>query len=916
VRSALRKLFLALDGYLSIYPNPVKSPQEILRKAVNFNGQKILKKWRKDALISSFDLQSLDEHEIIKVSSIDEIFNYRFAVHYVNEEIDDYKLGTIPVDIDPVYLNLFREQVENFLPDEFNFTDEDIQFELSVSLPCNSSMCIDNYFNFKSIPTHKNKFKEVQEEPELSGKRVVIPIHAQNDRDAIMFTANTSTHIRVCDRLINKLWESNKWFAMVSNKETFLRKIRKFREKHSYFINFDFEKEGITKPRELIITVLEEIDKKFPRVFWKDMIKLYSNYSVNVDGETIEMNRGHGLGMANSLTSCVITVFLSVVASLMQEDNNRTMKGMDFDVLSFNDDTVVSIKEELLIDFEEYFYYTAERLSMRYKREKTFWGREFVFCEEYSNVEFNNKLAYYTSALYTSCMCINITQAKQFVSSFTLIESIEGCFDFIEAEFGYEFYEDEYLEPIAFGGWFSRSLYGVDLTFYEKEKFSVENLAACRAFLCSIKRKSSKDHPFLIFNDDPILFSLPMVERLHGKKYENFWRRLYDKRQKEYNRALNDDEDIIELYEKYRKTRLKDVLAPKIITTKIKEESLIINRFDLFKSENPIKDYLLKDKAMDFLIGGYGEYKRLTNHEIQERRYYLTSTSNITLFFPSCFTPETNSLLERSYWRPERVVMAMRSLYPTYINSIPFLIDERIEEVKEKYGIKITDHLLKFLNSRDWTMSCKAIVKLSEFIREDTSPDDLYNAVLLSQLDHSTKHDGGEDEIEQDWKPQIATITNLDIRNFGNQDSDDHKIFRKYVADIFNTFIDGGTWNIIINENNMLVPVLNKAWLKECYINITAIGEIYNFEDLEKTGWFKFTTISMGEDQLLVPLNIISLPIVKFVDFETGGKNQGEVQTPIIIPQNIVTILDVESSNSDELNANDAFDLLEGFTDD
>lgn len=62
----------------------------------------------------------------------------------------------------------------------------------------------------------------------------------------------------------------------------------------------DFTKEGLTKPRNLLTIILEEMEAK-----GYDIIntKFYEGITV-LDGENwSEPVRGHGLGMANSLTT-------------------------------------------------------------------------------------------------------------------------------------------------------------------------------------------------------------------------------------------------------------------------------------------------------------------------------------------------------------------------------------------------------------------------------------------------------------------------------------------------------------------------------------------------------------------------------------------------------------------------------------
>jgi hypothetical protein len=72
-------------------------------------------------------------------------------------------------------------------------------------------------------------------------------------------------------------------------------------EKFKFSYCRDLTKEGLTKPRNLLKIMLECIKKRFED--FPVQPDFFDTYCVLVDGGNVYPPRGHGLGMANELTT-------------------------------------------------------------------------------------------------------------------------------------------------------------------------------------------------------------------------------------------------------------------------------------------------------------------------------------------------------------------------------------------------------------------------------------------------------------------------------------------------------------------------------------------------------------------------------------------------------------------------------------
>jgi len=141
----------------------------------------------------------------------------------------------------------------------------------------------------------------------------------------------------------------------------------------------DFKKEGMTKPRQLLRDCLEVLKKRYPNCEAFEYPDFYDEFPVEKDGKVYYPCRGHGLGMANSLTTLIQIIVQYMVYEEVESE-------IQLNFITHNDDIVIRIDGDES-DLEEYWSADSnvtESLGMIRNNKKSFWSKTgFVFIERY-----------------------------------------------------------------------------------------------------------------------------------------------------------------------------------------------------------------------------------------------------------------------------------------------------------------------------------------------------------------------------------------------------------------------------------------------------------------------------------------------------------------------------------------------------
>jgi hypothetical protein len=458
VRSHLRRFYLALDGYLES-ANPVMTPLEII-DLVNKgpDGISICKKIRSKSLVLSTRSTFMEQPEwfndlpAYQINDIGDVFNYQYLIDWELPDEEDYKYGLIPCHIKAEHLAEFKTALRDFLPprESFDKVDPDeILLSQSSSVALDASLKKGKHWRLQGL---NPKF----DTNGLSGKRTIVHTGPGSDRDTVILPINKSNTIKLIDRQVLQILAHMSGNGMFSDPIKIEQKLVGDRKKFNFFLNRDLKKEGLTKPRELCTAILEVLSEEYPDLDLDRYISIYDHYELIVDDQPIRMKRGHGLGMANSLTTMMqLGVFYMIQHRMLDEGFSQWDR---MGCRAYNDDFYAAFyEEEDSWLYHEHETDVFEDLSLIRESRKSWMGPESVLCEIYSQ-GYNRKESYARREILLAMACNNIVQAKAYINSLDKSfnpDILEEYIDEIIDYWGYEFCPCERKLPTSAGGWLS-----------------------------------------------------------------------------------------------------------------------------------------------------------------------------------------------------------------------------------------------------------------------------------------------------------------------------------------------------------------------------------------------------------------------------------------------------------------------------
>jgi hypothetical protein len=464
LRSSIKRFLVSMEAYYES-SNPLIPRMDLIRGASSGpQYAEYLKNLRFKSFITSSNLSILEEPtwwnkiEPLFITDIGDIFNYQYLIFF-EEEVEDYKYGFEPVNIDSETLNKFGEVLRTLVR---GIKLENID-EREILLSNSGSIALDKNFKKNKIFDLKNGRSLQFSEQRNPCKRCVVQIGPQNARDAVINQLDDLNTIKLIEFQVMALLEHLESYTVNKDLDKFDKKYIKFQKKYRWFLCRDFTKEGITKPRQILTKMLQVLNEEFPEINAFKKWRFYENFELIVDDQILKPLRGHGLGMANSLTTLMqIVIFLLVKEQYDYEPHIH--------LLTHNDDAIIGAKKAR--DIEEFWALEEEilkKLSILRNPKKSFFGKYGgVFIERYFSrfiPDLNRKESYQRRELKIAYCAANIVHAKQIISSQVYIdrEYLSLELEKIVSFWGYEFFPEEIHYPAFCGGWFNESLYGVSL---------------------------------------------------------------------------------------------------------------------------------------------------------------------------------------------------------------------------------------------------------------------------------------------------------------------------------------------------------------------------------------------------------------------------------------------------------------------
>jgi len=452
VQAAINHVLIALKGYYKS-DNPIMPFHDLKYWAFSIDGAAILKKIRKQSYVKSIrgsfytDPEWLNTLPIYDIKEIGDIFNYQYCFPWNVTDEQDYLIAFSPLQFGEGSLDLFRQKAREMLHE---CSEIDPLDEREIFLNLSSSVAQDNgKTNFHYLCKHNHlKFSERR----TSGKRTLITTSPGDGRDAIINEVEDLNTIQYIEYQLDKVLQNTylREYLVNRNEEEFRKKYELFIDNNRYFLMRDIKKEGLTKPKVLLKIMLEELYRRYPNC------KAFS-YTSFYDGPWFEgdtTGRGHGLGMANNLTTLMQIILFKMLIEITSE------AGLDikYDMICHNDDIIIGVncEEDLLDDAINFDCQVLEDSGIIISKDKSFhspYGG--VICERYIDKydRWHKKQSYIEREKLLLYTCCNVVHLKSMLSSFYSKFSDDINIGELAAYFGYEFHPCEFDMPISIGGW-------------------------------------------------------------------------------------------------------------------------------------------------------------------------------------------------------------------------------------------------------------------------------------------------------------------------------------------------------------------------------------------------------------------------------------------------------------------------------
>jgi len=626
LRSEIRRFFLSLDAYKDS-PNPVIPIRDILYGSTDKGYAEVLKRIRRKSFLTSWNAHLFEypdwwnEVPQYRIKDIGDIFNYSYLIFWKTEEPNDYLNGLIDVKINPDRLTKFKNILSGLLPKRSSFQKiekSEILCQISGSQSYNADSK-EKSLHYKLKPKHL-KFSKQRKE----GIRSVIYVSPDNIRDSVINDIEDLNTISLLDQQIMEILRVMPGHIHLRDKDRVTSRLFGLYNKYTYFLQRDIFKEGITKPKEIVKAILEVLKEEYPDIEVFGYTSFYDNYILRVGDKAINMKRGHGLGMANTIT----TLMNLVIHELIVDELLNDIPTFEAGVLTLNDDFVAGFPSEEFA--EEYWDKEDEimdELSILREPKKSFMTFcKMVIAERYivSGVEWE-KTSYQLRELLIPLACANVTHAKEmYIAIQGYVDHKLGNFykDEIMSYWGYEFFPDEFNYPSKVGGWINPSIYGVDLTFLMLESLTYNTLV-CRGEAATHKRVQPRRRGNFYQSPRQLVFGFPyipqeykeildithmsIVDSKYGgrlsysrSQYKRYWERLRKEREAEFKIQFQIPFEELQkkIFKSYPTTQF--YLSDSMIYRYHPTNKIRMNIDDIYIDSNPITALIAKYNPIQY----------------------------------------------------------------------------------------------------------------------------------------------------------------------------------------------------------------------------------------------------------------------------------------------------------------------------
>jgi len=562
LRSEIRRFLISLDAYKES-SNPVIPIRDILIGATLKGYSSYLKKVRRKSFLTTWMADLYEQPSwwndvpAYHINDIGDIFNYAYLIFWEEDYEDDYIYGRIPVKITQSTLEEFREQLKDILsevPDLSEVSEIEVLSTLSSSISINESLENKPHYRLKTDHLSFSKKRGIC-------KRCVIRVSPENTRDTILSQVEDLNRISLIEKQTMDILRYIPGHIHLNDPQRVQKRLDSLGKKYFLFLHRDIKKEGITKPRELLKVMLEELKLRFPKFKAYEAPDFYDSFILSHDGIEEPMLRGHGLGMANSLTTLMQITIHKLIMNRLWND----IPDLECKILCLNDDFVAGFHDVSHLDaYWELEGEVLNELSILRQPDKSFSSqRLFVLAERYYTPSgFYKKESYQRRELLLPYACYNITHAKQYFSAAQVFCQPEYARCYIAelgSYWGYEFFPDEFRYPSIFGGWISDNLNGIDLSLMfldqpHNETYAQRGYNASQVRMTRKPRGKSARVPIQVlfgfpkipseFSESFDILTTYQLDDKYGRRFDDpryfskYWDSFYKRRQMAFKRAI------------------------------------------------------------------------------------------------------------------------------------------------------------------------------------------------------------------------------------------------------------------------------------------------------------------------------------------------------------------------------------------
>lgn len=740
----LNYLLLSLEAFYKQKNKFHTTPEFLIPKLMSLDGAKFLKRMKLKSFLTTHGAKMIEQPDwwddipSIYLSDIGEVYNHNYCFFWEAPDEQDYLISKTPLQPEDEYVERFKSVAERLISqgEDFEYVAlEEILYRVTSSISMEQGISYPNY-SLKSKHLHVSSVRS-------EGKRVLITTGPGTGRDAIINSVEDLNTIQYINENVRRFLEKNfsKYLLLKSSDINYKRYIRKCKKSSFYYCR-DIKKEGLSKPKYLTKILLDCLYKRYPdcTAFQNTDFYLGPWYQGDTTG------RGHGLGMANELTTLMQIVLFFATNEILGEEGAYISSTS---ALFLNDDAVIMFNKDETYDNVEDFIDTdfdlCRGLGILAQRDKSFLSDNCaVFCEMYYSKRsdiINDKESYKLREESIILRSGSILEAKFLLGNLKgSLETTENMLNAIHSKFKSEFHKNEIEWPITVGGLRPFKLLSVDLSLdiikdlpnkefilraYEANKN--KRLWKFNKYLKNFISPLEKSFPNLIDEEDKEIlnklgicsvyelacrFFRPTKEHCFQKSIRKLLRKRAD--------IFNQTQPYIydNFVENYVSSSLSNVkLEKRFIKKNIKVKLFTMNGFrDPYKVINPITSYLnLKNLAdnLDCPRTAWGLFQTDADLTLEKSVFARNRTLN-TLSLIDRFEEDIDSEILIFPENPEDIQEFMESYPKPFLayglvengNELPIPYEKyrnkRLKDRKSVYGIYLSFDHIKLAQTMKW----------------------------------------------------------------------------------------------------------------------------------------------------------------------------------------------------------------------